>query len=454
VGSAAVRTAAVYLLTIGLVRVAGRRTLAQMSAFDAIVTIGLGTLAASTALPSSPALSDFVVVLLTFLALQAMIASAATALHTAGALARLRARGPLRAREPELRGAPGRAQVTQSQLESRLRRKGVGSLEQATLVVLEPTGQVTVNTADEIPPLFARSQRALIPVAVSRRTTSCAAVRVIQQTARWRGARRCATMPPIARSGLSGWVGAHQVRDIRGRSPTAAVQARATSSPGAHRPPGARAARLPRRRRHTQPHPRPAAARGLADLEPAADEHRPSRMTRTPRPSWPDACPSTPTPSSQTSSVTSSRLRVASTSSSAESRAPRTSLRSSAGRRAATRLSCRASAVSDCPSSSCSSRANRRRSPSCADRARRRSRAAPPRGAQHVFVRGAQHRHLRLGPDGLHPLPRTQGIDRPHDARQAGERRDGAAQQSSRLQRSLSSRVPLTLLASPSRTSA
>ncbi len=73
VAGTAVRTAAVYLLMLVAVRVAGRRTVSQMSAFDAIVTVALGSLAASSALPSNPALSDVAAALLTFLGLQVLI---------------------------------------------------------------------------------------------------------------------------------------------------------------------------------------------------------------------------------------------------------------------------------------------------------------------------------------------------------------------------------------------
>ncbi|MBW3647468.1 MAG: DUF421 domain-containing protein, partial [Actinobacteria bacterium] len=70
---AIVGTALVYFFTILVVRIAGRRTLARISGYDVVVTVAVGTLAASTALPSDPSLADGAAVLVTFLALQILI---------------------------------------------------------------------------------------------------------------------------------------------------------------------------------------------------------------------------------------------------------------------------------------------------------------------------------------------------------------------------------------------
>jgi uncharacterized membrane protein YcaP (DUF421 family) len=152
-----VRTALVYFVVLVAVRVAGRRTLAQMSAFDTIVTVGLGTLAASTALPSGTTLADFIAVLLTFLILQTLLA----ALRQRSARVRqwldFQPEVIVRNGRPELRRAPWTAQLTDSDLESRLRQNGVTDLAHATLVVLESTGQVTVTTTAPPPALFRRA---------------------------------------------------------------------------------------------------------------------------------------------------------------------------------------------------------------------------------------------------------------------------------------------------------
>jgi uncharacterized membrane protein YcaP (DUF421 family) len=151
---AIVSTALVYLFTIVAVRLAGRRTLAQISGYDVVVTVAIGSLAASTALPSDPSLADGAAVLMTFLLMQALIGF-------------LRQRLPVFRRwvdfaplavvvdgKADLRSGPLTAQLTLSELESRLRQKGIGDLAEARVAVLEPTGGVSVTRDDVTPELF------------------------------------------------------------------------------------------------------------------------------------------------------------------------------------------------------------------------------------------------------------------------------------------------------------
>jgi len=157
--SVAVRTAAVYLLTVAAVRVAGRRTLAQMSAFDILVTVAIGTLAASTVLPSSPALSEFAAALLTFLVLQVFLGALRQRFKAVERLLDFQPTAVFHDGRVDLPRAPWTAQLTRSDLESRLRQKGLGALEEATVVVLESTGETSVTTDAQPPKLFRRFGR-------------------------------------------------------------------------------------------------------------------------------------------------------------------------------------------------------------------------------------------------------------------------------------------------------
>ena len=148
------RTAFVYAVTLFAVRIAGRRTLAQLSAFDVVVTVALGSLAAGTALPSDPALLDFVAVLVTFLTMQVLIGAVRQRFPAARTLVDFPPVVIARDGEAELRRSIWTAQVSRDELESRLRQAGVGELADARVVVLEPTGKVSVTTKSEIPPLF------------------------------------------------------------------------------------------------------------------------------------------------------------------------------------------------------------------------------------------------------------------------------------------------------------
>ena len=54
----AASTLIVYLGVLAAVRVAGRRTVSQLSAFDAVPTIALGSVLATTVLPSHVSIAD------------------------------------------------------------------------------------------------------------------------------------------------------------------------------------------------------------------------------------------------------------------------------------------------------------------------------------------------------------------------------------------------------------
>jgi uncharacterized membrane protein YcaP (DUF421 family) len=156
---AVVAAMAAYLFTIVAVRISGRRTVTQMSAYDVVVTVAIGTIAASTALPSNPALADGAAVLVTFLLLQALIGVLRQRSAFIQRWVDFRAEAVVRDGEPDLRSAPWTAQLTRSDLESRLRQSGIGELSEARLAVLEPTGKLTV-TREEVPPeLFRQVER-------------------------------------------------------------------------------------------------------------------------------------------------------------------------------------------------------------------------------------------------------------------------------------------------------
>jgi uncharacterized membrane protein YcaP (DUF421 family) len=156
VGSTVVRTVILYLLAVVASRVAGRRTLSQMSAFDVIVTVALGTLLASAALPSSPAVSDAAAALVTLLVLQVTVA--ATRQRFPGTQRWIDFRPEIIVREDEttMPRKPWTAQLTVSDLEARLRQQGFQDVTDAKVVVLESNGKISATASDEPGSLFLR----------------------------------------------------------------------------------------------------------------------------------------------------------------------------------------------------------------------------------------------------------------------------------------------------------
>lgn len=68
-------TFAIYCSALMVIRVAGRRTVAQLSAFDVVVTIALGSLIATTAVSRDPSYAQGITALSTLLVLQVIAAA-------------------------------------------------------------------------------------------------------------------------------------------------------------------------------------------------------------------------------------------------------------------------------------------------------------------------------------------------------------------------------------------
>lgn len=149
VGGSVVRAVVIYVVAVVAVRIAGRRTLAQMSAFDIVVTIALGTLVASSALPSRPAVVDGVAVLLTLLGLQVSIATLRQRFPGVQRVTDYSLEVLLRDGKVQLHRGPFTAQVTHRDLEGKLRQHGMIDIDQLRLVILETGGQISVLAAED-----------------------------------------------------------------------------------------------------------------------------------------------------------------------------------------------------------------------------------------------------------------------------------------------------------------
>lgn len=144
IGFVVASTVAMYATLLVAVRVAGRRTVAQLSAFDVIVTVALGTLLSSTILTPDPGYAQATTAVVTLLVLQLVVAALRV---------RVTALQRLLEFEPEVVVRRGRvilptkltsSQLSEGELHSRLREQGVFEDEQLAVVVLEPTGGFSV----------------------------------------------------------------------------------------------------------------------------------------------------------------------------------------------------------------------------------------------------------------------------------------------------------------------
>lgn len=135
----------IYLALIVATRLAGPRSLAQMSAFDFIATVAVGSMVASVGLGAVP-LVDGVVGVAVLFALQ----------FTVGALRQRRAVRRAVDNEPLLLVRDGEvledhlrsARLTHDDLRAHLRRADVVDVGKLRAVVLETTGEVSVLQGD------------------------------------------------------------------------------------------------------------------------------------------------------------------------------------------------------------------------------------------------------------------------------------------------------------------
>ena len=142
-------TASMFAVTVLGVRLAGRRTVAQLSAFDAVVTIAIGSVIAGTVLSPDPSLAQGVVALTTLLSLQVVVAAL-----------RRRSRRLRRILEftPEVVARDGvlqlptsllSSQLTDEELGSLLRQRGVFDVRDIAVALLEPTGNISIVRISE-----------------------------------------------------------------------------------------------------------------------------------------------------------------------------------------------------------------------------------------------------------------------------------------------------------------
>jgi uncharacterized membrane protein YcaP (DUF421 family) len=132
-----------YLALVITLRVAGKRTLSKLNAFDFVVTVAFGSLLATVALSRDVPLAEGVVVLVAFTLLQFVVSWLSQRVR--GVSLFVKARPTLLLRDGELLDDALRAQrVTHEEVLQVVRQKGVASLEDVYAVVIETDGSMSV----------------------------------------------------------------------------------------------------------------------------------------------------------------------------------------------------------------------------------------------------------------------------------------------------------------------
>lgn len=158
-GWAALKAVLMFAVAVGGLRIAERRTLAQLGAFDFAVAVAVGALIARTATSSTTSFATGVVVLVTLLLSHRAITE----------LRRRHWLGPLVDAPPRVLIAQGRPQdrelaragLTLGDVYALLREHQVAALEDVQYLLYESRGALTVvTTADHVGPLIREGLRA------------------------------------------------------------------------------------------------------------------------------------------------------------------------------------------------------------------------------------------------------------------------------------------------------
>ncbi len=154
---------AAFLVPLAMlyVRIVGLRAFAKMSAHDFAVTVALGSVLAGTVLNYDTPWWQGALGLTALLAVQWAVSSLRT---LSPAVQHLTDNEPLilMSRGEELPGALRRARITSDDLRQNLRLAGIANPENAALVVMETTGDISV--LQEMPTLALTSKVRGVPV--------------------------------------------------------------------------------------------------------------------------------------------------------------------------------------------------------------------------------------------------------------------------------------------------
>lgn len=140
---------AAYVALVVMLRITGGRTLAQLNAFDMIVTVALGSTLATILLSSTVSYAEGVLALATLIALQYVVTWASTRARWVQDAVR---------NEPALLCSGGflhdsleRQRVTPDEVRQAARSQGHASLDDVQAVVLETDGTFSVMTSSAAP---------------------------------------------------------------------------------------------------------------------------------------------------------------------------------------------------------------------------------------------------------------------------------------------------------------
>lgn len=143
-------TPLIYAALILFLRMAGKRSLASLNAFDMAVTVALGSLLASTAASAQIPLVEGMLAIAVLLALQWIVTRMSVASDSIRDLVRSTPRYLVRDGRFCIEAAE-EERVTRAEVEEAMRKNGVGRFDRVAALVLETDGSFSVITRGDEP---------------------------------------------------------------------------------------------------------------------------------------------------------------------------------------------------------------------------------------------------------------------------------------------------------------
>jgi len=139
----AISVPVMYFAVIAFTRLSGKRTTSQMNGFDWIVTVAMGSLVASGIVSRSVPLADTLLAIALLLALQYAVTR--TVRHSAAVSGLIKAEPRLLVRDGRfLPAALAAERMTEGEVLSTVRGRGIASMEEVAAVVLETDASISV----------------------------------------------------------------------------------------------------------------------------------------------------------------------------------------------------------------------------------------------------------------------------------------------------------------------
>jgi uncharacterized membrane protein YcaP (DUF421 family) len=132
-----------YSAMVLLLRVSGKRTLSKMNAFDFIITIALGSSLASIALNKNIPLANGVTAIILFIGFQFLLTWLSVRIKTIKTLI-TSSPSLIFYKGNFLYQAMKRERITVEEIYSAGRQRGISTLDEIDMIILETTGEITI----------------------------------------------------------------------------------------------------------------------------------------------------------------------------------------------------------------------------------------------------------------------------------------------------------------------